>query len=274
MIELAPANPYGLSIASPVIAAAGCLGYGVEYQRVLDLTAFGAIITRTTTLHPRRTAPPLALETPGGLLSVGDWPNSGIERVLDRYAASWETLGVPVIVSITASTAHEWSQLAAAVEGVPGISGLEVQVFDAPERAPVAIKAVRSASQLPLLVKLPMVDEQTLLQQARACVDAGADALTVAVWMRGSRVVASSIREGWLSGPALLPVALRLSRLLTEAVSVPVMAGGGVASADDVRQLLQTGATGVQVGALLLGDAWRGARIARELHTSHTSALD
>src|SRR5437867_4858937 len=90
MIDLAPNNPYGLSLASPVLAAAGCFGYGVEYARLVDVERIGAIVTRSTSLRPRRVVkPPRIVETPAGLLSAGAWPNPGVERVVERYAPTW-----------------------------------------------------------------------------------------------------------------------------------------------------------------------------------------
>ena len=87
MIDLAPNNPYGLTIHSPVLTAAGCFGYGVEYARMVDLTRIGAIVTRSTALHGRRAArPPQILETPAGLLSIGAWPTPSINRAIERYA--------------------------------------------------------------------------------------------------------------------------------------------------------------------------------------------
>src|SRR4051812_43248096 len=100
-IELAPNNPYGLALRSPTLVAAGCGGYGVEYARTLDLARFGAIITRTTTLEPRRVAHrSRLLETPAGLLAVGPCPNPGLRHVLERHAPTWATWNTPMILSI------------------------------------------------------------------------------------------------------------------------------------------------------------------------------
>src|SRR5205814_8859695 len=86
MIDLAPNNPYGLALASPVLTAAGCFGYGVEYARLVDVERIGAIVTRSTTLYRRRVArPPRLVETPAGVLAVGPWPNPGLSRVIEPY---------------------------------------------------------------------------------------------------------------------------------------------------------------------------------------------
>ena len=100
MIDLAPQNPYGLSLASPVLTAAGCFGYGVEYARMVDLAAIGAIVTRSTSLRGRHAQAPRLLEMPAGLLAVGGWPDPGLARVLDRFAPVWATWNTPVILSV------------------------------------------------------------------------------------------------------------------------------------------------------------------------------
>src|SRR5215216_7382643 len=99
-IDLAPHNPYGLSLASPVLTAAGCFGYGVEYARAVDFATIGAIVTRSTTLQRRRAQAPRLLETPAGVLATGGWPNPGLARVLDRFAPAWATWNTPVILSV------------------------------------------------------------------------------------------------------------------------------------------------------------------------------
>src|SRR4051812_37766816 len=98
MVDLAPHNPYGLALTCPVLTAAGCFGYGVEYARLVDLEHMGAIVTRSTTLHGRRAVqPPRLIETPAGVLAVGVWPDPGIARVIERYAPVWASWATPVL---------------------------------------------------------------------------------------------------------------------------------------------------------------------------------
>ncbi|HWQ11292.1 MAG TPA: dihydroorotate dehydrogenase, partial [Roseiflexaceae bacterium] len=217
MIDLAPNNPYGLRLASPMMTAAGCFGYGVEYARAVPLDRIGAIVTRSVALHARRAAPPRLVETPAGLLSVGPWAGRGLKAVLERYAAAWAAWKIPVILSVEADHAA----VAEALEGEEAVAGLELR-FDDPAEAARTVAEVRARTLLPLLVKLPPHD--ALAATAWAVADAGADALTViaappALVMdprSGERL------EGRLSGPAIRPLALRAVAEVCAVVSVPV----------------------------------------------------
>lgn len=263
MFDLAPNNPYGLTLRSPVLVAAGCVGYGVEYTRLLDLAAFGALVTRTTTLTPRRAHQhrPQMIETPAGLLYVGGWPNPGLAHVLERLAPQWAAWEVPVILSAAGETLGEYRQIAEALEGVEGIAGLELSVHA--ETAALATAAARSATQLPLLVKLPALDPQPLLGLAHEVVAAGADALTIAAPPRGLHLdpISGAQHEGWLCGPALLPLTLQHVAAIASVVGVPVVGCGGLASADHVRQCLAAGATATQLGSALLVNPFAAAEL-------------
>jgi dihydroorotate dehydrogenase (NAD+) catalytic subunit len=269
MIDLAPHNPYGLALRRPVLTAAGCFGYGVEYARLADIAGIGAIVTRSTTLHSRRVArPPQLIETPAGLLAVGAWPNPGLARVLDRHAPIWAGWDTPVLLSVAGATADEFATFAAALEGVDGIAGLELNLAGhADARRVVAV--VRAATQLPLLAKLPYLegDRQALTNQARSVADAGADAIVVIGSPRGMAINPHSGKpiDGWLSGPALRPLALALVTEVAAAVTVPVIGCGGIASVEDARQFLAAGAVAVQIGAALLADPGAAARIGAAL---------
>ena len=266
-VDLAPNNPYGLALASPVMTAAGCFGYGVEYARVVDIERIGAIVTRGTTALRRRVArPPRLLETPAGLLAVGPWPNPGLDRVLERYAPIWAAWRVPVVLSIEGTAPADYAAMAAALEGVEGVAGLELNRAAYAERAPAIVTAARAATQLPLLVKLPPLDER-LAELALAAVHAGADGLTVAAPRLGLTVDPQSGEQtaGWLCGPAQCALALRLVAEVAAAVDVPVVGCGGIATAADARQMLALGATAVQIGAALLADPGAAIHIADEL---------
>ena len=269
MIDLAPNNPYGLALRSPVMAAAGCFGYGVEYARMVDIERIGAIVTRSTTLRGRRAArPPQLIETPAGLLVSGDWPDPGLERVLGRCAPDWAGWATPVLLSVAGESVEEYRALAAAIEGVEGIAGLELNLAPHPEQAARIVAAVRAATLLPLLAKLPLAagDCAGLAALGGAVADAGADAITAIAAPRG--LAANSRGElaaGGLSGPALRPLALAAVAELAAAVDLPIVGCGGIASAGDARLFLAAGAAAVQVGAALLADPLAAARIADEL---------
>jgi dihydroorotate dehydrogenase (NAD+) catalytic subunit len=265
-IDLAPKNPYGLALKAPVLAAAGCFGYGVEYARLVDIDRIGAIVTRSTTLRGRRVGrAPRLIETPAGLLAVGDWPDPGLGRVAERYAPAWAAWATPVLLSVVSDAPEEYAAFASALEGVEGIAGLELNLAAQASSAARITSAVRAATQLPVLAKLPPTTGLAAL--ARSVADAGADALTLIGSSRGMAIDPRSreAAEGWLSGPALRPFALAQVSDVAAAVGVPVVGCGGIATADDARQFLAAGATAVQIGAALLADPSAVVRIGMEL---------
>ena len=269
-MDLAPHNPYGLTIRHPVLTAAGCFGYGVEYAHTVDLTQLGAIVTRSTSLHPLRTnEPPRIVETTAGILSVEQWPNPGLEYVLNHYAPIWATWSTPVILSIVGNAPDDYATIARSLEGVEGIAALELNVATIANRAKNVTKAVRDATQLPLLVKLPLLDETTFEQYVDEIIQAGADVLTLLAPPRGVHIDPHSGKhmEGWLSGPAIRPIALRSVARTASRVSIPIVGGGGVMSAEDAQQFFAAGARAVQVGTALLTDTFAATRIAHDLVT-------
>jgi dihydroorotate dehydrogenase (NAD+) catalytic subunit len=261
MIDLSPSSSYGLRLVAPVLTAAGCFGYGVEYARSVPLERLGAIVTRSVTMRGRRPQrPPRFVETAAGLLSVGAWYDPGLERVLEKYLDTWLGWKTPVILSVAA----DHVEVATALETVEGIAALELRLDD-PATAAETVAAVRALSLLPLLAKLPPHD--ALPHTARAVAAAGADALTLSFWPTASAPdpLNGALLEGRLSGPALRPLALRAVAAVATAVQIPIVAGGGIHTAVHARQFLAAGATAVQIGSALLADPLAAVRIADEL---------
>jgi dihydroorotate dehydrogenase (NAD+) catalytic subunit len=266
MIDLAPHNPYGLNLKSPVLTAAGCFGYGVEYARLVNLAAIGAIVTRSTSLRGRRGASPRLIEMPAGVLAVGGWPDPGLVRVIERLAPVWATWSTPVILSIAGATIEDFATAASALEGVEGIAGLELNLVEHSERAARITSATRAATQLPLLAKLPPAGAK-LADLARSVADAGADALTLIGPPHGMAADPHSdeLLHGWLSGPAIRPLALAAVAEVAAAITTPIIGCGGVATVADARQLIAAGAAAVQVGAALLANPNAAAQIGAAL---------
>lgn len=294
MVDLAPQNPYGLSLLTPVIAAAGSLGYGIEYARQLDLDGraarrrsaqaeapgagwppLGALVTRSTTLRPRRADPlPRIIETPAGLLYTGMHHNPGLRYVIERCAPVWASWEIPVIVSIAGEDVHDYSQAVMQLEGVDGVAGVEINLpalprDTLPTTAGQIIAAARAATLLPLLVKLPP-DAPDIVALTLAVVTAGADAIALIGGVPGMLVDPATREQihGWVCGPAIRPLALAHVALVSRAVQVPVIGIGGIATADDARQFLAVGAAAVGVGAALLADPRAAARIAAALRSA------
>jgi len=265
-VELAPRRKQGLLLQNPVMTASGTLSNGLEATRIFDVNRLGAIVSKGTTLRPRAGNPqPRTAETPSGMLNTIGLQNVGVEALVRDVAPVWVTWRVPVIVNIAGETVDEFAALASRLDGVPGVSGIEVNVScpnvavggmlfgQDPKQAAAVTGAVVRATTLPVVVKLtPNVTD--IVAVARAVVEAGADAICVintlqamAIDIRARRPVLSTVFGG-LSGPAIKPVALRAVYQVAGAVDVPIIGCGGVSSGEDAIEFIMAGATAVQVG--------------------------
>ena len=261
------------------MVASGTFSYGVEQAKLFDLQRLGAIVSKTTTLRPRAGSPAQRIdETPAGMLNSIGLQNIGIDKVVRDMAPVWERWRVPVIVSILGSSVDEYGACAGALEGVPGVAGLELNISspnaqqggmefgqDARVAAQVTAGCVR-ATTLPVIVKLtPNVTDITEI--ARAIVDAGASALCVVNTLQAMSIDAEARRPkiartfGGLSGPAMKPVALRMVWQVCGSVAVPVIGCGGIMSGVDAVEFLLAGATAVQVGTATFRDPQAPLRV-------------
>ena len=255
----------GLKLRGPVLAASGTFGYGTEVP-LLERRALAAMVSKGIFLRPRDgTPPPRIVETPSGMLNAIGLQGPGVEALIRDYAPQWAVWDFPVLVNINGETAAEYGELAARLDGVPGIAGLEVNIscpnveqgglfFGNDPRAAAAVtEAVRKHTDLPVWVKLtPMVTDIGVI--ARACEAAGADAICAINTFVGmsidlnSRQPRLSFRTGGLSGPAIRPLAVHLAHQAARAVTIPVVGIGGIMCADDALEFLIAGCAAVQVG--------------------------
>ncbi len=265
-VQLAPKNKKGLLLANPVMTASGTFGWGTEYQHLFDIQKLGAIVCKGTTLKPREGNPqPRIAETPCGVLNSIGLQNIGVDAVLKEKAPVWAGWRVPVIVNIVGETVEEYARLAAKLDGVAGISGLEVNIgcpnieaggaeFGAnPESAAEVTAAVKKATSLPVMVKLTP-NTGDIVGVAEAVENAGADAISLINTPRGMvidiarRKPLLGNKHGGLSGPAIRPIALYLVYKVAGAVEIPVVGIGGIATASDALEFIMAGASAVQVG--------------------------
>jgi len=265
-IQLAPRNKHGLLLANPVMTASGTFGYGTEYSHMFDIQKLGAIVCKGTTLEPRDGNPqPRIAETACGMLNSIGLQNMGVEAVIKEKAPVWAGWQVPVIVNIAGETIDDYAQLAGELDGVAGISGIEVNIscpnvkaggaeFGAyPDSAAAATTAVREATSLPVLVKLTP-NTSDIAEVAMAVAQAGADAISLINTLRGIAIDIARRRPllgnivGGLSGPAIKPVALYMVWEVARAVEVPVVGCGGITTASDAVEFIMAGASAVQVG--------------------------
>ncbi|MDR7435908.1 MAG: dihydroorotate dehydrogenase [Armatimonadota bacterium] len=259
----------GIPLANPVLAASGPFGFGDELEAVVDFRRLGAFITKSITLHPRQGNPPPRLApTPAGMLNAIGLENPGVEGFLERHWPQLRNLGIPVIVSIAGHTFEEFAILAARLGEVEGIAGIEVNVscpnvedglvFGTDRELLFRLlRKVREVTRLPLIVKLtPNVTD--IVPLARAAEEAGADALSLINTVLGMAVDVHTRRPalggivGGLSGPAIRPIAVRMTWEVCKAVHIPVIGMGGIAKAEDALEFLIVGATAVAIGSAIL----------------------
>jgi len=265
-VQLAPNHPRGLLLKNPVMTASGTFGYGTEYGELVDIQRLGAIVCKGTTLAPREGNPqPRLVETPSGLLNSIGLQNIGVEALVREKAALWASWQVPVIVNIAGESVEEYSAVAARLDGVAGVSAVEVNVgcpnvksggmeFGRdPKGAAAVTEAVRAATSLPVIVKLtPNVTD--IVEIALAVSQAGADALCLINTLKGMAIDTAARRpalgniHGGLSGPAIKPVALSMVYQVAGRVSIPIIGCGGISAAEDALEFLMAGASAVEVG--------------------------
>lgn len=272
-----------LKLRNPVITASGTFGYGEEFKDYLNLEEIGAIITKGLSLKPRAGNPtPRIVETPAGMLNAIGLQNVGVDAFIEKKTPFLRTISTPAIVNLFGNTIEEYAELASRLEQVPEVAGIEVNiscpnvkqggiVFGTdPKAAATVVRAVRSETTKPLIVKLsPNVTD--VVEMAVACAEAQADALSLintltgmAVDLRTRRPVLANVTGG-LSGPAIKPVALRMVWQVAKAVTLPVIGIGGIMNATDALEFILAGATAIQVGTANFLDPAAAGIIAREM---------
>ncbi|UCH50819.1 MAG: dihydroorotate dehydrogenase [Chloroflexota bacterium] len=265
-IQLAPDHPKGLLLANPVMTASGTFGYGIEYSELVDINKLGAIVCKGTTLKPREGNPqPRLVETASGVLNSVGLENIGVEAVIKEKAPVWAKWRVPVIVNIAGETIDEYKEIAARIEDIEGISGIEVNIscpnvasggveFGIHQKSAAEVtQIVKSVSSLPIIVKLsPNVTD--VGEIALAVCESGADAITLINTVRGMAIDINRCQPalgntvGGLSGPAIKPIALYMVYKVAGIVNIPVIGSGSINCAEDALEFLMAGASAVQVG--------------------------
>ena len=259
-------NLGGLDLQNPVMTASGTFGYAREFEQLVDLNRIGAIIVKGLSLKPAKgNPPPRIVETPCGMLNAIGLENVGIEAFIKEKLPFLQRLVPPIVVNIYGKLEDEYMQLAARIDDIAAIAGVEVNIscpnvkaggmaFGVdPKAAYSVINAVRKQTSKPLIAKLsPNVSDITEI--ALAVQEAGADCLSLINTITAMVIDIDTRRPklanitGGLSGPAIKPVALRMVWQVAQVANIPVIGIGGIMNAEDALEFFIAGASAIQVG--------------------------
>ena len=258
----------GIPLDNPVIPASGTFGYGEEFAAIYDINCLGTFSFKGTTAQPRFGNPtPRIAECTAGMLNAVGLQNPGVEAVIGEILPRMKTyFHKPVMANVSGFSVEEYAGACEKLGREPQIGWLEVNVScpnvhgggmsfgTDPKAAAQVVAAVRRVTDKPLIIKLtPNVTDITEI--ARACEAAGADGISLINTLLGMRIDPVRRRPvlqrgmGGFSGPAVFPVALRMVWQVYEAVKIPVVGMGGIASAEDVIEMMLAGACAVEVGS-------------------------
>lgn len=256
----------GIAMKNPVATASGTFGFGSEYAPYIDLNQLGALVVKGITLQPRAGNPtPRLVETAAGVLNSIGLQNPGVERFIGELLPGLACFDLPVIVNIAGDTVQDYGRLAARLDRVSGVAGLEVNIScpnvkkggmqfgSDPDMAAEVTRAVKAGTDKTVIVKLsPNVT--SIAAVAEKVARAGADALSMINTLLGMAIDVKSRRPvlgnvlGGLSGPAVKPVAVRAVWQVYRETGLPIIGMGGIITAEDAIEFILAGATAIAVG--------------------------
>jgi dihydroorotate dehydrogenase (NAD+) catalytic subunit len=269
----------GIALRNPVLTASGTFGYGSEFAHFLDLRRLGGFVAKSLTLEPRTGNLPRRIhETPAGMLNAIGLENVGVDAfVAEKLPALPD--GVPVVASVFGTDPAQYAEVCKRLTGAPKVAGLEINAScphvksggiefgQNPDLLGGLVRECRRSTTLPLVVKLsPNVT--SIADMARVAEGEGADALALINTLQALDVDVETRRPvlrnvlGGLSGPAILPVALRMVWQARQAVEIPICGIGGIMTGEDAVKFMLCGATAVQVGTANYLDPMAAAEVA------------
>lgn len=258
----------GKKFKNPVIPASGCFGFGYEFADIYDINILGSICLKGTTLEERYGNPlPRIAECKEGLINSIGLQNPGVKKVIEEEIPKLEKVYDDlVIANIGGHSFDDYIKTAQAFNNVDKVFALELNIscpnvkeggmqFGVdPRVASKLVREVKKVSTKPVIVKLsPNVTD--IVAMAKAVEEAGADAVSLINTLLGMRIDIKTGKPiiynkmGGFSGPAIFPVAIRMVYQVSHAVNIPVIGIGGITSADDVLEMMEAGASLVEVGA-------------------------
>lgn len=258
----------GLVLDNPVIPASGTFGFGYEFAELYDINCLGTFSFKGTTKDPRFGNPtPRIAECPSGMINAVGLQNPGIDKVISEELPKLKKcFHKPVIANISGFSIDDYAYTCERIDKEEQVGLIEVNVScpnvsggghafgTTAENAAAVTRAVKAVTTKPVYIKLtPNVTN--IVEIAKACEDAGADGISMINTMLGMRIDLKTKKPiiankmGGFSGPAILPVALRMVYQVYDAVKIPIIGMGGVSTAEDVIEMMLAGATAVQIGA-------------------------
>ena len=271
----------GIELENPIIPASGTFGYGQEFAQLYDINMLGTFSFKGTTRAPRFGNPtPRIAEYAGGMLNAVGLQNPGVDAVIAHELPELKKVfHKPVMANVSGFSVEEYAEVCARLDAQPQVGWLEVNIScpnvhggglafgTDPKAAASVTRAVKAAVKKPVIVKLsPNVT--SIADIARACEDAGADAVSLINTVLGMRIDLRAKRPllanktGGMSGPAIFPLAVRMVWQVYEAVRIPIIGMGGIMTAEDAIEFLMAGATAVSVGAANFINPYATAEIA------------
>lgn len=258
----------GVTFKNPVMTASGTFGSGMEYAEFVDLNQLGAVVTKGVANVPWPGNPvPRIAEVYGGMLNAIGLQNPGIDVLMERDIPFLKQYDTRIIVNVCGKTVEDYVEVVERLGEEPAVDMLEINV-SCPNVKEGAIafgqkadalfhitQEIRKHARQPIIMKLsPNVTDIT--EMARAAEAAGADALSLINTITGMKIdihrrkFALANKTGGMSGPAIKPVAVRMVYQTAQAVKIPIIGMGGIASAEDAIEFLLAGASAVSIGAM------------------------
>ena len=277
-------NLCGIELDNPVISASGTFGYGREFAELYDINCLGTFSFKGTTREARFGNPtPRIAECAGGMLNAVGLQNPGVDHVIAHELPEMkEFFHKPVMANVSGFSIDEYVEVCQKLDACEQVGWLEVNIScpnvhgggmsfgTDPKMAAEVTRAVKEVTTKPVIMKLsPNVTD--IVSIARACEEAGADALSLINTLMGMRIDLRRRRPllanktGGMSGSAIFPLAVRMVYQVYEAVKIPIVGLGGVSCAEDVIEMMLAGATAVQVGAANLTEPFACRDIVEQL---------
>jgi len=274
----------GIELDNPIIPASGTFGFGYEFAELYDINILGSLSFKGTTREARFGNPtPRIAECASGMLNAVGLQNPGVDKVIsEELPKLFSVFNKPVMANVSGFSEEEYVDTVRKLDSVDKIGWFEVNIScpnvhgggmsfgTSPEMAGKVTKAVRAVTKKPIIIKLsPNVTD--IVSIAKACEAEGADGVSLINTLMGMRIDLRrrcpiiKNKTGGFSGPAILPVAVRMVYQVYEAVKIPIVGMGGVSRAEDVIELMLAGATAVEVGAQNLVDPYACKRIIEDL---------